>query len=282
MAKKQIPLFDTEIKKKCTKCGGLKGLDGFYNSNYTKSGKKCSCKSCSKSYYAANKDHVSAYNKRYGVENRDRISKKQKEYKSKNEERGKEYQREYYLKNKVKRIEYQTEYRHNNKDKVRARKTKYYFANREKIVARKKIWIEKNIDEIRRKARKYYRETTSKDPRYVIGRRVARGMRDALIKGKNGKSWETFVDYNVDDLIKYFKRKNRKIWDKFVANPSDYHIDHIIPVTAFNFDAPDQIDFKKCFDMKNLQILTASENLSKHDKLSAPFQPSLNFSFRQG
>lgn len=57
----------------------------------------------------------------------------------------------------------------------------------------------------------------------------------------------------------------------------DLHIDHIIPITAFNFDTPDDIDFRKCWALKNLQLLPEKENREKRDKIEGPFQPSFAF-----
>jgi 5-methylcytosine-specific restriction endonuclease McrA len=60
-------------------------------------------------------------------------------------------------------------------------------------------------------------------------------------------------------------------WD----NCNEWHIDHIIPKAAFNYEKPEDIDFKKCWALKNLQPLWAKENHEKKDKLLKPFQPSL-------
>ena len=46
---------------------------------------------------------------------------------------------------------------------------------------------------------------------------------------------------------------------------TEFHIDHIIPCSSFDLSDPEQQ--KQCFHYTNLQILTAQENLIKHDKL---------------
>ncbi|HPG52320.1 MAG TPA: hypothetical protein PLL11_17220 [Spirochaetota bacterium] len=58
-------------------------------------------------------------------------------------------------------------------------------------------------------------------------------------------------------------------------NISKWHIDHIIPVSAFNFNSPDDIDFKRCFALNNLRPLWAVENIKKGWRINKPFQPSL-------
>jgi len=41
------------------------------------------------------------------------------------------------------------------------------------------------------------------------------------------------------------------------------HIDHIKPVASFNYTTTECVDFKKCWALKNLQPLWATDNLSK-------------------
>jgi hypothetical protein len=53
------------------------------------------------------------------------------------------------------------------------------------------------------------------------------------------------------------KFKERMSWE----NHGDWHIDHIKPCASFNL--LDEEEKKKCFHYTNLQLLWASENLSK-------------------
>ena len=62
-------------------------------------------------------------------------------------------------------------------------------------------------------------------------------------------------------------------WDDFLAGRLE--IDHIVPRSAFNYVTPDDLDFKRCWALSNLQLLSAFDNNSKGAKLSAPFQPAL-------
>jgi 5-methylcytosine-specific restriction endonuclease McrA len=62
-------------------------------------------------------------------------------------------------------------------------------------------------------------------------------------------------------------------WD----NRSEWDIDHIIPVAVFNFEKPEDMDFKRCWELKNLRPLWKNDNRRKGARLTAPFQPSLIF-----
>jgi hypothetical protein len=48
-----------------------------------------------------------------------------------------------------------------------------------------------------------------------------------------------------------------------------------IPIAVFNYEKPEDIDFRLCWSLKNLQPLEKIENIKKKDKLEKPFQPSL-------
>ena len=58
-------------------------------------------------------------------------------------------------------------------------------------------------------------------------------------------------------------------------NMDEWHIDHIIPKSAFNFETYKDMDFKRCWSLSNLQPLWAGENSRKHNHLEKAFQPSL-------
>lgn len=111
-----------------------------------------------------------------------------------------------------------------------------------------------------------------------VGHRMSAAMRKAIRQEKAGRHWESLVGYTVDDLIKRLKSTLPKgySWEKdFVGGNGTLHIDHIIPMSSFNFNTTDDIDFRRCFALINLQLLPASENLHKFTKISKSFQPCL-------
>ncbi len=95
------------------------------------------------------------------------------------------------------------------------------------------------------------------------------------LKGsKNRHEWEMLVGYTVDALRSHLEKQfsPSMTWDNY---GSFWHIDHKIPVAAFNFEKPDDLDFKRCWDLKNLQPLEAIQNMKKGHRLCNPFQPAL-------
>lgn len=102
---------------------------------------------------------------------------------------------------------------------------------------------------------------------------MRRSISYALKNNKKKRTWESLVGYDVETLIKHLQKRflSGMTWENYGL----WHIDHIIPISAFNFRNFNHIDFKKCWDLKNLQPLWAKENISKSNKLNQPFQPSL-------
>jgi len=108
---------------------------------------------------------------------------------------------------------------------------------------------------------------------------ISTNMRMALKEGKGGRNWEILVGYTVRELMKHLEGQFSEgmTWD----NQGEWHVDHKIPVSAFNFGTPDDIDFQNCWALENLQPLWANENRKKNAKLVAPFQPSLLLSIKR-
>ena len=94
-------------------------------------------------------------------------------------------------------------------------------------------------------------------------------------KSKAGRNWESLIYYTLIDLIKRLKETMSTgfTWKDFISG--ELHIDHIIPIDVFNFTKPEHTDFKRCWALSNLRLLSARENIIKSNKLIRPFQPTL-------
>ena len=104
---------------------------------------------------------------------------------------------------------------------------------------------------------------------------IASSIRMSLYRNKNGRHWETLVGYTVEDLKKHLEKqfKDGMNW----GNYGKWHIDHILPISAFNFEKPEDEDFQRCWALKNLRPFWAKDNFSKGGKLDRHFQPRLVF-----
>ena len=110
-----------------------------------------------------------------------------------------------------------------------------------------------------------------------INNSIKSNIYHSLKGNKNGRNWENLVGYTLNQLIKHLK-KTLPIgysWDDYFSGK--LHIDHIIPISAFNFKKPEDIDFKKCWALSNLQLLSKEQNQKKYNKLIRSFQPAFSF-----
>jgi len=125
----------------------------------------------------------------------------------------------------------------------------------------------------------YYNRYQSKryktDIRFKLNRNISRLIRKSLKSNKDSRHWEELVGYTVNELKIHLQNNMPKgyAWQDYLEGR--LHLDHKIPIDAFNFDSSEQIDFKRCWNLKNLQLLPARENIIKSNKLEESFQPAL-------
>ena len=203
----------------------------------------------------------------------------------------KDYMKQWHEKNP----EYMNKYRIENKDKIKEQVKIYYSkwcknnpnymkeymrnydvkkGREESLKKYRKSHIEE-AREYRKKYNKNNRGRYNKDIKYNLNHKIRKAIRESLKGNKDGRHWEDLVGYTVNKLIKRLKKTMPKgfTWQDFLDGK--LHIDHIVPISAYNFNSLNHIDFLNCWALKNLQLLPAKENMSKGCKLSRPFQPAL-------
>jgi hypothetical protein len=102
-------------------------------------------------------------------------------------------------------------------------------------------------------------------------------IRKHILSGsKNGRHWENLVGYTVGQLMKHLQKKFKPgmSWDNY---GKEWHIDHFDPLSAFNFEKPEDKDFKIAWGLKNLRPLWSKENLQKGSKPLRSVQRSFVF-----
>jgi len=159
-----------------------------------------------------------------------------------------------------------------NKARVKKNTALWLSENKEKHKTYEAAWRKANPEKVKATERRRYEKVKS-DPSYKLNDRISAGVRSSLVNGKNGRKWEAILGYSLDDLKHHLERNFQPgmSW----GNIGDWHVDHIIPRSAFNFETPDDIDFKRAWCLMNIRPLWAHDNLVKWAKLDKPFQPSL-------
>jgi len=146
----------------------------------------------------------------------------------------------------------------------------------EKLKESRKQWAKNNPEKIK----EYRRKSGIKRYNTVkvrLSKRISSAMRKMLKKQKGGRIWNSLIDFSIEQLKKHLEKqfKPGMTWEKFMNG--EIHIDHILPVSAFNFEKPEDIDFQRCWALKNLQPMWAKENISKNNKIEKPLQMGLIF-----
>ena len=98
-----------------------------------------------------------------------------------------------------------------------------------------------------------------------ISNAIRANIRDSLHRkglDKKERGWEKLVGYSIKDFMAHIEKQFQSgmAWDNY----GKWHIDHIIPVVRFKFTSTDDIEFKKCWALTNLQPLWAIDNMRKH------------------
>lgn len=186
-------------------------------------------------------------------------------------ERGKEWRTKNAVELKRKRAEWRAKKLAENEEEFRANRRRVNQESAARVRARDPDLYKKRAAENSMRAR-----ATEKGKIHSrMNARMNAALKAKRAGSKSRMSWVQLVGYTVDDLVMRLKRTlpSGYTWADFLAGK--LHIDHIVPVSAFNFATLNCVDFKRCWSLKNLQLLPVRENLQKNARLIAPFQPSL-------
>jgi hypothetical protein len=139
-----------------------------------------------------------------------------------------------------------------------------------------------NPEELRERARAYYAKNAPRklaqqkikrrtDPAFAIHMRVSSSVRNSLGRARLDASWIKLLSFSAADLHKHLERQFTEgmTWERFMAG--EIEIDHIIPVSFFRPKSEDSLEFKMCWNLKNLQPLWRLDNRLKRDTLPANF-----------
>jgi hypothetical protein len=162
-------------------------------------------------------------------------------------------------------IERRRRQRHGAKLKVKLQA--YYQANRDarrdqQAASRGDVETRARLLAARREKYRQYR----RDGRWAANKAISGGMRQALKGAKDGAAWESLVGYTRAELVAHLERQFRRgmSW----SNYGKWHIDHIVPASAFVYASSSDPEFRACWALTNLRPLWRRENLSKHAKRS--------------
>ncbi len=254
----------------------------YYNDKHRKENPEYASK-----YYKENKEKIKVIAAKYRKENAEKIKVRAAKYHKENKEEITE-RRKCHIRNKDREKEMQIKYRKENAEKIKVRAAKYYKENKEEITERiliyrkenknklyktmeawrkknkekckeyQRIGRKRNIKKIREKARIRYEETK-------LHCNTSRLVYKSLKGEKNNRMVFSILEYTEIELKQHIQSQftDGMSWDNY----GEWHVDHIVPQCIFNFKKSNDIEFKQCWSLKNLQPLWAKENLSKSNRI---------------
>ena len=244
-ATSNIAIEQTKICTGTIGCGKIKPIFYFYKNKNGKYGRSSACIECvnkyHKQYSMSHKEEMAAKNKQAYQNNREERLEKQKAYSNAHKEEIKEYSANYYK---------------DNKEDVIEKTKKYASDHRKEVAAYKKEWQHNNRDKINK--RNAARELV--DINFKLSNLLRKRI-NSVMKGRT-KSGSAVRDLGctIPELLTYFSTlfllhpPNPKTggminWDNF----GEWHIDHIIPLAAF--DLTDRVQLLIACNYRNLRPL---------------------------
>jgi hypothetical protein len=81
------------------------------------------------------------------------------------------------------------------------------------------------------------------------------------------KVWSGF-GFTTRELIKHIENqlKPGMTWDNY----GEWHIDHVLPISAFHYESTTDPGFRQCWSLANLQPLWRDANFKKGRKIQSP------------
>lgn len=241
--------------KECSRCKIEKEESDFYKCKANKDELSSWCKDCFKEWQREynkeyrKKDKFKEYRKKYQQTEKYKKSQKQKNYQYRNTDKYKKYYQEY--------------------------RKKYYNKIREHLIKIRKTDEFKKYEREYRKTEKYkeYKRNYHKkrrlfDPKFRINCTISSSIYLSLKSKKAGRKWESLTGYTVEDLMAHLESKFEPWmnWDNYGSKEGKWTIDHIKPRSLFNYDCPDDEEFRECWALDNLQPMEFIENIKKGNK----------------
>ncbi len=200
--------------------------------------------------FSKNQNCCTACKKAYRLTNLEKEKSRKKEYQIVNKDKIKARRGLYYRKNKEQILEKQKTRYVTNKEKIAEKQKVYYESNRETILKRNKIYQQKDFAKASaRKSKKAYKQANPEKVTAMTAKRRSQKLQAT-------PKWMTKADFAA--IQEWYKLAKELQW----LSEEKLHVDHIIPLQGR--------DVCGLHIASNLQILPASENVSKGNKVANP------------
>lgn len=162
-------------------------------------------------------------------------------------------------------------YRGKRKICLKCIKKQWELNNPKNASEREKRWLQKNPEymknylktpKARARINRYFRQLRKESPKFRLDQNIAAYIRQSLKGKKAGIRREFLLNYTLEDLMKQLESQfdDKMSWENY---GNYWEADHIKPKSLFKYSSPEDLEFKECWALKNLQPLEKSANLRK-------------------
>ena len=139
--------------------------------------------------------------------------------------------------------------------------------NKEHLKQYIKEYRKNNVDKIRQIKRDYERYRKASDPAYKLISNFRTAIYQVLKENnvEKNKHYFDILKYTPEELISHLEKQftDSMTWENY----GEWHVDHRMSISSFNFESVDDDSFIKCWSLENLQPMWGKENIIKGSKI---------------
>lgn len=228
--------------------------------------RKAKVRERNRAYHIANREAILAKQRDYRKVNKQKMLLASREWNRKNRARVNATTKAWNEANKYRVKELNRIFHQKNKDAIRNRKRAWREANFDHVKRLKKAWCDANQELVRSSRNRRHSHRIKTDAAFNLMCRVRSRVSEVLARAMVRKQVRTIelVGCTGSELKEWIESQfiEGMSWE----NRSEWHIDHIIPLSKFDLADPAQQG--AAFHYTNLQPLWAKDNLKKSDKVT--------------
>lgn len=162
-------------------------------------------------------------------------------------------------------------WREKNKEYTSEKSKIWYEKNKEYRKEYYNKWRSENPEKWRESKRNYERTRKANDPLYKLVANFRTAIWTVLKENNMDKYGHYFeiLQYSPEELATNLENQFTEgmTWENY----GEWHVDHKLPITSFNFQEIGDNEFMKCWSLDNLQPMWGDENIRKSNKIILVF-----------